>query len=137
MNRLREEFTTRELYSTTLKAWGFEKSIAEIYNPKSNAFDILRFILASLVIIHHSYVLLTVPNTNFLVRLTMGQLNLGTFAVGGFFIISGFLVTQSLMHSKNLANYFIKRFLGFFPALFVSLFFSAGIVIDNASLYRL
>ncbi len=107
------------------KIWGFEKKISEVYKPKNNAFDILRFVLASLVIVHHSYDLLAIPNTNLFVRLTMGQLNLGSFAVGSFFIISGFLVAQSLVNSKNLVDYFIKRFLRLFPALFVSLFLSA------------
>lgn len=111
--------------SSIQNIWNFEKKISEIYNPKNNAFDILRFIMASLVIVHHSYDLLGIPTNNFFVRLTMGQLNLGSFAVGSFFIISGFLVAQSLLNSKNLSQYFVKRFLRLFPALFVSLFLSA------------
>ncbi len=105
--------------------WNYEKPISEIYQVKSNAFDIIRFIMASLVIVHHSYDLLGIANTNLFVQLTGGQLNLGSFAVGSFFIISGFLVAQSLLNSKTLIEYFSKRFLRLFPALFVSLFLSA------------
>ncbi len=107
------------------KIWNFEKSILEIYQVKNNAFDVLRFILASLVIVHHSYALLGIANTNLFTQFTVGQLDLGAFAVGSFFIISGFLVTQSLLNTNTLVAYFSKRFLRLFPALFLSLFLSA------------
>jgi len=105
--------------------WDFEKPISEVYQTKNNAFDIFRFGMASLVIVHHAYVLLGIPDTNLFVRFTGGQLNLGGFAVGNFFVISGFLVTQSLSNSKTLVGYFSKRFLRLFPALFISLALSA------------
>lgn len=116
------------LSSRIKNIWNFEKKISEIYQPNSNAFDILRFVMASLVIVHHSYDLLGIPTNNFFVRFTRGQLNLGSFAVGSFFIISGFLVTQSLLNSRSLTQYFTKRFLRLFPALFVSLFLSAVVL---------
>jgi hypothetical protein len=69
---------------TVKEIWAFEKPISEIYQVKSNAFDVLRFIMASLVIVHHAYDLLGVPNANLFVRFTGGQLNLGSLAVGNF-----------------------------------------------------
>ncbi len=81
--------------------------------------------MASLVIVHHSYDLLGIPNTNWLIKFTGGQLNVGSFAVGNFFIVSGFLVAQSLMNSKTLVEYFVKRSLRLFPALFTSLFLTS------------
>jgi peptidoglycan/LPS O-acetylase OafA/YrhL len=62
---------------------------------------------------------------DFLAIQTKGQINLGEFAVGGFFAISGFLVTQSLLNSKSVLQYLWKRFLRLFPALFASLVFTA------------
>ena len=105
--------------------WNFKKSILEIYQIENNAFDILRFILASFVIVHHSYALLEIVDTNLFNQFTLGQLDLGSFAVGSFFVISGFLVAQSLLNTRTLVGYFVKRFLRLFPALFVSLFLSA------------
>jgi peptidoglycan/LPS O-acetylase OafA/YrhL len=93
--------------------------------------------MASLVIVHHSYALLGIVAPNMFVRVTGGQLDLGDFAVGSFFIISGFLVSQSLLNSRTLTQYFAKRFLRLFPALFTSLILSAlllGPIITNQSL---
>ncbi len=117
--------------------WEFEKPISDIFQVNSNAFDLLRFIFASLVLVHHSYALLGIPGGNFFIRLTGGQLDIGDFSVGSFFIISGFLVTQSLLRSNSLLEYFAKRFLRLFPALFVSLMLSAmflGPIVTDQSL---
>ncbi|OGO28642.1 MAG: hypothetical protein A2136_07490 [Chloroflexi bacterium RBG_16_54_11] len=108
--------------------WNFEKPIEEIYNTKNNAFDLFRFLLASSIIIFHSYVLTGIQKPDFLAVLTKGQINLAEFAVGGFFAISGFLVTQSLFNSKSVHQYLWKRFLRLFPALLVSLVFSAILI---------
>jgi peptidoglycan/LPS O-acetylase OafA/YrhL len=105
--------------------WNFEKTIEEVYKPKSNAFDLYRFILASSIIVFHSYGLTGSQKIDFLATYTKGQINLAEFAVGGFFVISGFLVTQSLLNSKSALQYLWKRFLRLFPALFISTVFSA------------
>lgn len=111
-----------------MSLWNYKKSIGEIYQPKSNAFDVIRFVLASLVLVFHSYILVGSKSVDFLARLTRGQSNFGEFAVGGFFVISGFLITQSLLNSKNVFQYLWKRALRLFPALFVSLAVSAVIL---------
>lgn len=106
----------------------FHKPISEIYKINNNAFDVLRFIMASLVIVHHSYDLIASPHQQLFLVMTRWQLTLGSFAVGNFFVISGFLIAQSLLNSRNLLEYFLKRFLRLFPALFVSLFLSAVVL---------
>lgn len=116
--------------------WNFERTIEEIYQPRKNAFDLYRFVLASLVIVFHSYILSGSKGSDFLAIMTHGQTNLGEFAVGGFFVISGFLITQSLYNSASLFRYLWKRLLRLFPALFTSLFLSAillGPFITNMS----
>lgn len=54
--------------------WNFKKSIWEIYQVKDNAFDVLRFIMASLVVVHHSYALLRIADPNLFIQSTAGQI---------------------------------------------------------------
>ena len=87
-----------------------------------NNFDFLRLIFALFVVIAHSYPLsgLTVAE-NWLTKLTSGQIEFSNLGLSGFFIISGFLIFQSLERSKTLVDYFWKRVLRLFPALLIVL----------------
>lgn len=105
-----------------------KKYIGVIYNRKENAFDVLRLIFALLVIYTHSFVLFTTNKSDIVVTLSKGQIDSATFAVWGFFVISGFLITQSLLASESYLIYFIKRALRIFPAFFISLLLSAIIL---------
>ena len=61
-----------------------------------NNFDFLRFFFASLVILPHSFPLGSGnADGEPLIRFTNGQLTLGALAVDCFFVISGFLISQS------------------------------------------
>lgn len=85
-------------------------------NHDDNHFDMLRLFAALLVIFSHSYAIADIPNAEpLLARGT--NTSLGGLAVYIFFIISGYLITQSLLRSQNLKTYFIKRALRIFPAL--------------------
>ncbi|HXS37297.1 MAG TPA: acyltransferase [Flavipsychrobacter sp.] len=84
-----------------------------------NNFDFLRLVFATLVLITHSYALSGYAENDFLARLTSGQLNCSSLGVKGFFVISGFLIFQSVLRSKNLGDYFIKRILRIYPAYIV------------------
>ncbi len=56
--------------------------------------------------------------------------SVGDIAVFSFFIISGFLIMQSMENSKSIAHYLYKRVLRIFPALGVALFLTSfGIAI--------
>jgi len=79
-----------------------EQTFEELYVRNNNAFDILRFLLATMVIYAHSYPLLIGSGKSELIyRITNGQLSAGSLAVYSFFIISGFLITQSITFSKS------------------------------------
>lgn len=80
---------------------------------RNNNFDILRFVLAFIVVIVHIYDLTLYEN----LKLIKFFLNSKT-AVQGFFIISGFLIFMSYERSKNLKEYIIKRFRRIYPAYF-------------------
>lgn len=82
-----------------------------------NNFDFLRLLFATFVIITHSYTLLGLQECDWLCFLSQNQATFSSIGVKGFFIISGYLIYQSLERSKTLQNYFWKRFLRLYPAL--------------------
>lgn len=90
-------------------------------NHRKNNFDFLRLIFASFVIITHSYPLSGVKECDLLCQITEGQISFSHLGVKGFFIISGYLIFQSLQRSDNIIDYFWKRLLRLFPALFIVL----------------
>ncbi len=87
----------------------------------ANNFDLLRILFAWFVIISHSYVLNGVGESDPLGQLTSDYLILSFIGVKGFFVISGYLILQSLTRSKTILDYLIKRILRIFPGLIVVL----------------
>ena len=97
------------------------KKFSDAYNPRSNAFGFLRLCLASLVIVSHAYPLGGKYGTEILSKLSHGQENLGSVAVIGFFILSGFLIAGSYDHLKSMPRFLWHRFLRIMPGFWVSL----------------
>lgn len=89
---------------------------------RNNNFDFLRFILASLVIVSHSYPL--TGEAEILSVFTEGQVGFGGLAVDSFFALSGYFIFQSLQRSKTVVGYIWKRLLRLYPALLVLLLFT-------------
>jgi peptidoglycan/LPS O-acetylase OafA/YrhL len=87
----------------------------------ANNFDIIRILFAWFVIVSHSYVLNGEGPTDPLASLTNGYMIFSFIGVKGFFIISGYLIFQSLERSKSILDYLTKRILRIFPALLVVL----------------
>ena len=88
----------------------------------ANNFDFLRLVLATLVIISHSF-----PLTNereILAIITNGQVDMGSFAVNSFFVVSGYFIFISLQRSKTIQNYLWKRLLRLYPALITLMVFT-------------
>ena len=115
------------------------KSVADYLSGRQNNFDFIRMAAALMVMFSHSYPLTTGDNDSEpLFMLTKCQTDFGVAAVNIFFIVSGFLVSQSLMRKKSLADYFRARALRIFPALIVMillLVFVAGPVLTTLSLH--
>lgn len=80
---------------------------------RRNSFDLVRFVAASLVLVSHSFALSGHVEPN------VGDIHLGLFAVWVFFIMSGFLITQSWLQYPRFMVFMIKRALRIFPALIV------------------
>lgn len=97
--------------------------------------DLIRLVMAIIVIYGHTFPVLYGPSLkspsgkyDFLAMFTNHQMGSGTVAVYMFFIISGFLITQSIISSKNNSEYLLKRSLRILPAFACSLFLSNFII---------
>ena len=94
--------------------------VIDLASGRENNFDFIRVVAAVAVMFSHSYPLTFGENDNEpLFILTKCQTDFGITAVNIFFIVSGFLVTQSLFRKQNLIDYFRSRALRIFPALIV------------------
>ena len=104
----------------------------------NNNFDFLRLIFALFVIVSHSYILTGNTSEDWLYRSTLGQTMWSKVGVMGFFIISGYLVFQSLSRSPSALDYLLKRLRRILPGLFVMLLFTIivlPLVYDNSVFY--
>ncbi|GAA3457308.1 acyltransferase [Dactylosporangium matsuzakiense] len=94
-------------------------TLRDRYDPKSNGLGLLRLGLALSVLVAHAWPLgLGRPNPG--ESLTRGQADLGSLAVDGFFVLSGFLVAASARRG-NAARFLWHRVLRIFPGLWVCL----------------
>lgn len=96
------------------------------YSSQRNSFHLARFILATMVILCHSFTLL--GRRTPLSGLTGGLMNEGTLAVDGLMTISGFLICQSAVRSRGAIGFLRKRVVRILPALLCALAFSAMII---------
>ncbi len=102
-----------------MPARNLEQSLA----GRDNAFGLLRLVLAGLVLVDHSFPLGgfgDCPITGW----TGGQESLGGLAVGGFFLLSGYLVTKSGLANDPL-QFLWRRALRIFPAYWAVLLATA------------
>lgn len=102
-----------------------------------NRFDFLRFLLATLVIFSHSFVLLEGPGkAEPLTTWTRGQTTLGSVAVNFFFVASGFLITASWIRTNTLRSYLSKRILRIYPAFLLALLLQTLVILPLVSAFH-
>jgi peptidoglycan/LPS O-acetylase OafA/YrhL len=90
-------------------------TLGEALSGRDNALNFVRLLLAALVIVSHSWPAAGLgPNPQF------GDLNLGAWAVAGFFGISGYLITAS-RNRLSLKDFAAARCLRIYPAYWVAL----------------
>jgi peptidoglycan/LPS O-acetylase OafA/YrhL len=93
------------------------RTIRQVLDEENN-FDLLRLLAAIGVIYSHAFPVIDGSNQNeVLYRLSGGQFTVGELCVGVFFIISGFLITQSFLRAGSLIGYFTNRVLRIVPGL--------------------
>lgn len=93
---------------------------------QSNNFHFLRFLAASLVVVGHYFPL--TGQSDAIEQWSLGLFPSGHIAVCVFFVISGYCVTQSKLHTSSTFSYLMKRVLRIFPGLLVALCFTAFVV---------
>ncbi|MGH3870129.1 MAG: acyltransferase family protein [Pseudonocardiaceae bacterium] len=98
------------------------KTITRRFDPQDNGLNAIRLVLAFLVILSHSW-----PLSGFGDEPMLGDATIGSFAVGGFFAISGFLVTGSRLRLRAGA-YGWRRFLRIFPGFWACLVVTAFVL---------
>jgi peptidoglycan/LPS O-acetylase OafA/YrhL len=102
-------------------------AVVQTDTGRRNNFDFLRFLLASVVVFAHAFKLLGGDQMKLYFALT-GFTNPAILAVDGFFVISGYLIARSWMHSKSVGDYLRKRMLRIFPGYLGVLLFCTLIV---------
>ena len=95
---------------------------------KNNTFDFLRLILALGIVYYHARGFIVTNSPWQFIEYKgasdyfLHYVDISRLAVYGFLIISGFLITSSLEHSKNLQDFFTKGILRIYPVYIVCLF---------------
>ncbi|MCP1103856.1 acyltransferase [Serratia nevei] len=105
-------------------------TIGQFIKRENNNLDLIRILCAYFVIYAHAFVLSPAEGSNdILYKITLlGHVSFGGLAVKTFFLISGLLVTHSLLTNGRIINYIGSRFLRVFPAYAVTVVVSALII---------
>lgn len=102
-------------------------TLDQMLAPADNSFGVLRLLLALAVVVSHSYYLATGLEDASEPLHGLTGYTLGQHAVQGFFILSGILVTQSLMRGGSVA-FITARALRIFPGLVVCVLVTAFVL---------
>jgi len=92
----------------------------------ANRFDCLRMIAALFVLYSHCYPLYRAGLNDPLAYTPL--VSFGALGVAMFFVISGYLVTESLARSPSLVSFLIKRALRIYPGLILACVFSVFVI---------
>lgn len=93
-------------------------TIESAFRGRDNNFNLIRFLAASAVLVDHCFWLV---GSDYAAQapIDLRPFDIGRYAVDVFFIVSGFLVTRSVMRQPTLIDYGAARVLRLFPALIV------------------
>ena len=103
---------------------------------RKNAFDLMRLIMASFVLLIHIPELGGYQSFLDLSKVTRGQTDIGEIGVLGFFCLSGYLITSSFDKTKSVIKFSLNRILRIFPGLWLCLLV-VGFVISPLIYYKL
>jgi peptidoglycan/LPS O-acetylase OafA/YrhL len=93
-----------------------------------NNFDFIRWFAATMVVFSHEYALVHGGASEPLAKLSGGFATFGTLGVDIFFVVSGLLVTRSLLERRAIGFFVVSRALRILPALAVVLALSAWVI---------
>jgi len=90
-----------------------------LIDPARNNFNMIRLFMALGVLYNHCFVLFNPNGKSDLCNLVFQKFDAGQFAVSGFFLISGMLLSQSFHQTNDRLKFILKRIFRIFPALIV------------------
>lgn len=97
--------------------------LSNIFDNRENNLNLIRLIAAILVIFSHAFALNGKHDI-----LYLQQWSFGTLAVSVFFFVSGILITNSFVNSKNVFEYVFARFIRIIPAYIIVILISIFIL---------
>jgi peptidoglycan/LPS O-acetylase OafA/YrhL len=101
----------------------------DFLKKETNNLDLIRLLLAIFVIYSHALVISPPAhsgNHEFLIKITgLNYVSFGGVAVKTFFLISGMLVTSSILDNRNILKYITSRFFRIIPAFVVTVILSS------------
>ncbi len=107
-------------------------TIAERLSGRDNNFNLIRFLAATLVLLDHAVALAGTGEPRLLVlgplSLNLAEVPLGRIAVDVFFVVSGFLVTRSVLTRPTVMEFAVARVLRLLPALLAVSFLIAFVL---------
>jgi peptidoglycan/LPS O-acetylase OafA/YrhL len=98
---------------------GNEKDTINTDRRRRNNFDLLRLIAALMVVFSHAYVLMQEDGNQIMFDFAGNTYFLSSFGLMIFFIISGYLVCESLFNSQSVKHFVWKRLLRIYPAYII------------------
>lgn len=87
---------------------------------RQNNFNLVRIVLALLVLLSHSPELVDGDRHREILTMVFGSVSFGEFAVDGFFLLSGYLIAQSWVSNPNAWAFLKSRLLRIYPGFVVS-----------------
>ena len=91
--------------------------LSELLKKENNNLDVFRLLAACMVIYGHAYAVAPEAGRTDMVARLLGHDYSGSLAVKIFFFLSGLVVTNSLLHKRNVLHFAIARFFRIWPAL--------------------
>lgn len=114
--------------------WARLPRMNETFSPRANSVGFIRLVLASSVLVSHSWPL-ALGRRTFYGEHMGGQTDLGGLAVYGFFALSGFLITRSGLRF-SLPRFAWHRFLRIYPGLWVCLLVTALVLAPLVAIHE-
>jgi len=107
------------------------RPLAAAIDGHDNGFNLVRLVCACMVVVFHAWSMNTVqPGTSDPVtRMLIPTTDLGSLAVGVFFLISGIFITQSWMRDPHLGRFVVRRVARIVPGLFVCLVLTTAVAL--------
>jgi peptidoglycan/LPS O-acetylase OafA/YrhL len=97
-----------------------KKPVSVKKSVRANNVGFLRLLFASLVIIGHAPEMMDGNRSRDLITSVFGTASLGELSVAAFFLLSGFLISKSMVQTNALLPYIERRVLRIYPAFIVA-----------------